>query len=147
MKKIVFKGDIIRWFSAYVVQSTRRLNLRTLSPLKNTLLTVRENPLNVLKNGKLFLISVSVLFFLSACSPVPPFVDARREAGQAGLVGQSTPDRVAVCYNRYATRQVDVDKVAEEECKKTGRRAVLVDETKFTCCLVAPATAFFRCEK
>lgn len=91
--------------------------------------------------------AILVCVMLGACSPVPPFVDARREAGQAGLVGQSTLDRPAVCYNQYATRQVDVEKLAEEECKKTGRYAVLEEETRFTCCLVAPATALYRCER
>lgn len=129
MKKQRLNGNLQRLFSSRVFQYTHRFNGFFQTKTSSFL--------------SLFLIGM----VLSACSPVPPFVDARREAGQVGLMGQSTLDRPAICYNRYATRQVDVDKLAEEECQKTGRRAVFEEDTKFTCCLVAPATAFYRCER
>jgi len=85
--------------------------------------------------------------FLSACGQLSPFVDAHREAGQVQLVGQSTPDKVAVCYNPLWSEKEQVEELAHQECAKTNRQAVY-DSTKwFSCCLFNPTTAFYDCKK
>ena len=92
-------------------------------------------------------IKVIVLaLFLSACGQIEPFVDAHREAGQVRLYGQSTPDRPAVCYNPLWSDKEFLKQLAETECQKTNRHAVYTDSTWFSCCLMNPSTAFYKCE-
>ena len=80
---------------------------------------------------------------LTACSP---FIDSRREAGQAAPVGQSQKDRPAVCYNPLWTSEAAVQGLADSVCADTAKHAVLDDTQYFNCRLLAPNTAFFRCE-
>ena len=85
--------------------------------------------------------------FISACGQFSPFIDSHREAGQVELRGQSTPDKVAVCYNPIWSDKKYVEKLANEECNKTNRKAAY-DTTKwFSCCLMNPTTAFYDCKK
>ncbi len=85
--------------------------------------------------------------FLSGCGQLSPFVDAHREAGQVQLVGQSTPDKVAICYNPIWSDIREVENLAKEECAKTNRKAVYDDKKWFSCRLVNPSTAFYDCKK
>ena len=85
--------------------------------------------------------------FLSACGQVEPFVDAHREAGQVQLRGQSTPDKPAICYNPLWSNKKQVEQLAEEECQKTNRHAIYDNTSWFSCCLMNPSTAFYKCEK
>ena len=85
--------------------------------------------------------------FLSACGQIGPFVDAHREAGQVQLRGQSTPDKPAICYNPIWSDKKMVEQLAEEECQKTNRHAVYDNTSWFSCCLMNPSTAFYKCEK
>ena len=84
---------------------------------------------------------------LTACAEVQPFVDSRREAGQVKLVGQSTPDRIAVCYNPLWDSDEAVRGPAEQICAKRGLHAVRQDTKYFNCRLASPNTAFFTCKK
>ena len=86
-------------------------------------------------------------FFLSACGQFSPFVDSRREAGQIEPVGQSTLDKVAVCYNPIWSDDADVSELARLECAKTGRQAIYQETSWFSCRLVNPSTAFYDCKK
>ena len=90
---------------------------------------------------------LGITLFVSACGQFTPFIDARREAGQVELIGQSTPDKVAVCYNPIWSDQKKVKELAKEECAKTNRKAVYDDTKWFSCRLVNPSTAFFNCKK
>ncbi|MBL8644315.1 MAG: hypothetical protein JNK21_10310 [Rhodospirillaceae bacterium] len=81
---------------------------------------------------------------LSACG-VKPFVDGRREAGQKTPVGPSTPDRVAICYSSQGAAPADVLALAQAECAKTNRTARFDGQDQFSCALLAPTRAFFRC--
>ena len=94
---------------------------------------------------KKFILGFALL--LSACGQVTPFVDARREAGQVQLVGQSTPDKIAVCYNPIWSDKNLVEKLAQQECAKTNRKAIYDDTKWFSCCLINPSTAFYDCKK
>lgn len=88
-----------------------------------------------------------VLFFLllPACAQFEPFVDARREAGQVMTIGQSTSDRIAVCYNPLWSDMNKVEKLAKEGCAQTKRKARFEDKNYFNCSLFSPATAFYEC--
>lgn len=88
-----------------------------------------------------------LLLFLSGCGQMAPFVDARREAGQIQLIGQSTSDRIAVCYNPLWSDQKEVKQLAEAECEKTHRQATYDETNWFSCCLFNPSTAFYKCRK
>ena len=86
-----------------------------------------------------------IAFFLASCAQFEPFVDARREAGQAAPVGQSTLDRVAICYNPLWSNEQEIEKLAAETCAQTKRKPVFDDKTYFNCAFVSPATAFYKC--
>ena len=90
---------------------------------------------------------LGIVLFVSACGQFSPFVDARREAGQVQMMGQSTLDRVAVCYNPLWSDKKKVEDLAKEECAKTKRKAVYDDTKWFSCRLVNPSTAFYDCKK
>ncbi len=102
--------------------------------------------------SRLKLINLLLLVsFLSACSQFGPFVDRRREAGGLAdgslYVGESTPQRPAVCYNRLYTSYAEVKALADAECikNKTGTKAEPVKETVFSCRLFIPNHYYFKC--
>ena len=93
------------------------------------------------------IISIFLLAFcLIACSEVRPFVDARREAGKVKTVGQSTPNRVAVCYTPIWDSDETVSALAQEDCAKRGKTATFSDKSYFNCRLATPNTAFYDCK-
>lgn len=88
------------------------------------------------------------LFFmmgLVGCAEVMPFIDSRREAGQVQPIGQSTPDRIAVCYNPLWHNEEYVKKLADDACAANKKTAVYDDTKYFNCRLISPNTAFYRC--
>ena len=85
------------------------------------------------------------LLFLSACAQFSPFVDARREAGRETTVGQSTPDKIAVCYNPIWSDMGQVEQLAKEGCAQTKRKAQFADKKYFSCAFFSPCTAFYDC--
>jgi hypothetical protein len=87
---------------------------------------------------------LTLFLFLTACTQAP-FVDMRREAGQVYTVGQSTPDRVAICYNKYSTHSSEVIHMAQEECRKTGREAKYDGESRWSCRVFLPHRVYFKC--
>lgn len=100
------------------------------------------------------IINIAVLVsLLCGCAQLKPFVDRRREAGGfadgALYVGESTPEKPAVCYNILFTSYNEVKNLADEECKKqkTGNTAVPVKQTVFTCRLFVPNHYYFKCEQ
>ena len=90
---------------------------------------------------------IVLMFFLSACGQVEPFVDSHREAGQVQLRGQSTVDKIAICYNPLWSDKKQMEQLATVECQKTNRHAVYNETTWFSCCLMNPSTAFYDCKK
>jgi hypothetical protein len=92
-----------------------------------------------------FFIAVGFCFFLQACEQTAPFVDSRREAGRLYKVGQSTPDRVAICYRFWKAQKEIILQKAEQECAKTGKIPVFDGKKIFNCRFVSPNTAFFKC--
>ena len=87
---------------------------------------------------------VAAAVLLAACG-TPPYVDSRREAGQMEPVGTSNPNRVAICYSQTATTAVEILKLAESECAKTGRVPQLDHEDRWACTMVAPRRIFYSC--
>ena len=86
-----------------------------------------------------------LMLFLSGCAQFQPFVDARREAGQVATIGQSTPDRVAICYNPLWSDSAQVENLAIEICAQTKRKPLVDGKKYFTCTLTSPITAFYKC--
>ena len=95
---------------------------------------------------------VLLLSMLCGCAQLGPFVDRRREAGglaEASLyVGKSTEKEPAICYNILFTKYEEVKKLADNKCLKykTGKQAIPVKETVFTCRLLVPNHYYFKCE-
>ena len=85
--------------------------------------------------------------FLCGCSFFRPFVDARKEAGRISTVGQSRADAPAVCYHPLWNKMEKVQQIAQVECQKLNKTAVLQDKKYFSCSLIAPVTAFYECQK
>ena len=81
---------------------------------------------------------------LAGCGSTP-YVDSRREAGQKDPVGQSTPNMVSICYSSSGAGKAEVQKLAESECAKTGRMAVLHHEDRWGCSMLTPRRIFFSC--
>lgn len=93
-----------------------------------------------------FICSVLMFGMLSACSQFEPYVDSRREAGQVKPVGQSTKEKVAVCYNPLWHSQMDIDVLAQDTCAEQKKQAIYEETKYFNCSLVSPNTAFYRCK-
>jgi len=91
------------------------------------------------------LFAVTLAFSALAGCGGSPYVDSRREAGQTTPVGASTPDRVAICYSDYGATPDDLQKMAESECAKTGRRAQYEGRVRMTCTLLTPSIAYYNC--
>lgn len=83
---------------------------------------------------------------LVGCAEVMPFIDSRREAGQVQPIGQSTPEKIAVCYNPLWHDENDVKKLAEDACAVNKKTAVYADTKYFNCRLISPNTAFYQCQ-
>lgn len=96
-------------------------------------------------------IFAALCFLISACSLTAPFVDRRRDAGaptpETLYIGESKPDKPAICYNIIGTPYAEIKKLAEEECRKhkTGSYATPVKQTVFTCRLLIPNHFYFNC--
>ena len=87
---------------------------------------------------------------VSACSQVEPYADSRREAGRPKenlYIGSSKKNAPAVCYNGLWTDFEEVQKKADEVCVKneTGTKAVFDRKEYFSCSLITPSKAFFKC--
>lgn len=94
---------------------------------------------------KLLIPCLCVFCLTAACSQVRPFVDSRREAGQTEPVGQSTPDRIAVCYNPLWDDPQTVMDLAVQACDGRKKQAQYDTTKYFTCRLATPNTAFYNC--
>ena len=89
---------------------------------------------------------------ISACSAFKPYIDRRREAG--GLtdgtlyVGKSTPEKPAVCYNKFYSSFEEVKAVADAACieNKTGVQAEPISKEVAGCTLVTPSIYYFECK-
>jgi hypothetical protein len=87
-----------------------------------------------------------ILGCVVGCAETAPFVDSRREAGQVELVGQSRPDRVAICHHMWWHDEQTVVDLAEAECAKQNKKAVYDGKSYFNCRFITPTTSFYRCE-
>ncbi len=83
---------------------------------------------------------------LVGCAETAPFIDTRREAGQVEPVGQSRPERIAVCHHMWWHDEQAVAALAEEACVQQGKHAVYDGTTYFNCRFMTPTTSFYRCE-
>ena len=83
-----------------------------------------------------------LLLLLTACAP---YIDERREAGQIAHVGQSKPDKVAICYHSWRTDDDELLAMAKEACAQTGRVPEYADDKFFNCALFTPSTRFYKC--
>jgi hypothetical protein len=88
---------------------------------------------------------VLVLTLAALASCANPYVDSRREAGQKQPVGRSTPDMVAICFSPSQTPREQLTALAQPECAKTGRVATYDHEDPWSCTLLAPNRAYYRC--
>ena len=84
--------------------------------------------------------------YLTACSEVQPFIDSRREAGKVQPIGQSRPDRIAICYNPIWDSEEELLALATEGCAKQKKKPVFSEKKYFNCRLVTPNTAFYDCK-
>ena len=79
-------------------------------------------------------------FLLSSCTA---YIDAHREAGVVGNVGQSTEQVIALCYNPIFGDSEEQMKIASEAC--SPKKAIFKDTKYFNCTLFYPNTAFYEC--
>ncbi len=90
---------------------------------------------------------------LSGCTILDPYIDRRRNPGTSDVsklyTGLSKIDAPAICYNQLLTSDEELQKMADEECVKnhTGTRAEFVKKDGFSCKVLLPATAYYKCVK
>ena len=105
--------------------------------------------MNVIVKGREMSVVKKVFFLLllgvSGCIQAP-FVYSRREAGFARTVGESTNDRVAICYNPYSTNANEIIKMAQEACGKTNREPAYDGHKYWSCRVFLPHRVYFRCQ-
>ena len=89
-------------------------------------------------------VAAGATLLLAGCGS-SPYIDSRREAGQKEPVGQSTPNLVSICYSSSGSSPDEIRKLAEPECAKTGRTAVLHHEDRWGCAMLTPRRIFFTC--
>jgi hypothetical protein len=83
---------------------------------------------------------------MTACGG-DPWVDSRREAGSLQKVGQSTPERPAICYSGdIAKSGPQLLQMANQLCAKTDQHARYIGSIHWQCTLSTPHRAFFTCE-
>lgn len=85
-----------------------------------------------------------LLLFVCGCTQAP-FVDWRREAGQTYTVGESTPDRVAVCYNPFSTNETEIINMAKDECSRTDREPKYGGHKYWSCRVFLPHRVYYDC--
>lgn len=89
------------------------------------------------------LLAVGMMLTVAGCGR--PFVDSRREAGQANPVGASTLDRPVICYAKGETSAAEVLAMAARVCAETDRVPRFDREDALQCRLMQPWRAFFTC--
>lgn len=90
-------------------------------------------------------VAFAVFFIgLSACTQAP-FIDARREAGQSDMIGESTKDRIAICYNSYSTDEAEIINMAKAECAKTKREPKYDGHKYWSCRVFLPHRVYYSC--
>ena len=89
----------------------------------------------------------SLFFIFLVLNGCQAYVDSSREAGVPFLVGRSKPERVAICYHPWRTKDDELMKMASEECAKIGGKPIPSEREKMTCRLMTPSVAYFDCKK
>lgn len=84
---------------------------------------------------------------IGSCGVTKPYVDTRREAGKSKPFGESTPDNVVICYNSLSSTAEEIKNLARDECAKTGRKPVFTKQKSFSCTVLLPMRAYFKCEE
>lgn len=90
---------------------------------------------------------------ISACGILDPYVDRRRNPGTSNVEelysGESKIDAPAICYNPLLSEDNELQRLADSECIKhhTGTRAEFTKKTSFTCKVLLPNIAYYKCVK
>ena len=96
---------------------------------------------------------ILLISFLSGCGILNPYIDRRRNPGTSDItklyIGSSRADAPAICYNPLLTKDDELQALADAECVKnnTGTHAVFETKDRFSCKVLLPATAFYKCIK
>lgn len=106
---------------------------------------------------KLSRVKILNILLLSAlicgCNTLDPYVDRRRNPGTSDIsklyTGRSKIDAPAICYNPLLSNMEKLQTMADEECTKhnTGTHAEFINKEEFSCKLLLPTTAFYKCVK
>lgn len=89
---------------------------------------------------------LAVAALLGGCGG-DPWVDSRREAGTLQTIGDSHPDRPAICYSGdIAEEGARLLAMANQVCAQNGKHARYLGSTHWQCRLATPHRAYFACE-
>jgi len=107
-----------------------------------------------LKLSSIKILSAFILISqLCACGSLDPYIDRRRNPGTSNLsklyTGQSKKDAPAICYNSLLSQENELQELANAECIKndTGTHAEFIKKENFSCKVLLPSTAFYKCVK
>ena len=91
-----------------------------------------------------------VIVLCSCAGQFGPFIDRRRNAGVDDpsklYVGESKPERPAICYSSWNSTPEEILELAEKECAKIGKKATYIGQTKYTCRAFMPHHAYYECK-
>lgn len=86
---------------------------------------------------------VCVVLMLGGCCLSKPFVD-----DYSGSIfnkqSHSLKDGVQICF--YQATPEELQEMADRECQKINRHAIYEKTTDFSCSVIAPSKAFFKCQ-
>lgn len=80
---------------------------------------------------------------LSGCHLSEPFVETYGSS-VFNKKPSSLKDGVQVCF--YQATSEELQEIAERECQKINRHAVYEKTADFSCSVLAPSKAFFKCQ-
>ncbi|MBR5130845.1 MAG: hypothetical protein IKV03_06455 [Alphaproteobacteria bacterium] len=84
-------------------------------------------------------------FGLISCSNTLPYVDSYSGIAGGPSLQRSTPNKVAICFNKNHNDMQTLQTLANTECAKTSKKAKLDRIAPFSCSLITPSTAYFDC--
>lgn len=93
---------------------------------------------------------LSIILFTSSCSQFRAFEDRRREPGTEYIyVGSSKEQQPVICYNPLFENKDSLQDMADGLCQKyqSGTKAELIKKDAFSCRLLIPTKAYYKCIK
>jgi hypothetical protein len=105
-------------------------------------------PLMIINFFKKTILSLVLIFYLSACTKVEPYIlndfEFNRDSPSFGVQLKDRSE-VGVCYNKRYTRPQIITQIAIDECRRFGKVAFFRGSKNLICSVNAPSLATYAC--